>query len=173
MYYSSDPSVSEHLHGASPDTATPEVLSPVDSALWRDAYLKAFVDTSCDYYERYIAHPRQFSDGIHYEGYLWDCLRRGQRITVQRFRTEVARYQEVFVMADDHSRDRVMGAPLWPYAPYSVARFKAPALLQSLRLLPEDIYVFDESVSWTVVLTHERDHKRRYCVALGIDSSRG
>ena len=28
---------------------------------------------------------------------------------------------EVLVMADDHSRDRVPGPPLWPYRPYSVA----------------------------------------------------
>ena len=94
-----------------------------------------------------------------------------QRITVQRFRLEVARHNEVFVMADDHSRDRVMGPPLWPYSPYSVARFRAPGLLQSLRSLPEDIYVFDESVSWTLVLTHEHDEKRRYCVAIGIEET--
>jgi hypothetical protein len=154
-------------------TLEPEVLSATDSTLWRDAYLTAFVDTSCDDYKRYIAQPRQFSDGVHYEGYIWDCLRGAQQITVQRFRSEVARHDEVFVIADDHSRDRVMGPPLWPYAPYSVARFKVSAVLQSLALLPEDIYVFDESVSWTVVLTHEYDHKRRYCLAVGIDGARG
>jgi len=148
-------------------TPEPEVLSAVDSAFWRDAYLKAFVDTSCDYYKQYIAQPHQFSDGVHYEGYLWDCFRGAQRITVQRFRSEVARHREVFVMADDHSRDRVMGPPLWPEAPYSVARFKASALLRSLGWLPEDIYVFDESVCWTLVLTHEHDQKRRYCLELG------
>jgi hypothetical protein len=151
----------------------PEVLSPADSALRRDAYLRAFVDTSSEYYKRYIAQPRQFSDGVHYEGYLWDCLREAQRITVQRFRNEVARHNEVFVMADDHSRDRVMGPPLWPYAPCSVARFKGYALLQTFDSLPEDIYVFDESVSWTIVLTHEHDDKRRYCVGIGIDGALG
>jgi hypothetical protein len=154
-------------------TLEPEVLSAAESALWRDAYLKAFVDMSCDYYKWYIARPRQFSDGVHHEGNLWDCLRGAQQITVQRFRSEVARHHEVFVIADDHSRDRVMGPPLWPYAPNSVARFKAPALLQSLGLLPEDIYVFDESVSWTLVLTHEHDHKRRFCLAIGIDGAHG
>jgi hypothetical protein len=150
--------------------AKPDLPSPSDSALWREAYLQAFVDTVCDHYKQYIATPRQFSDGVHYEGYLWDCLPKSQRITVQRFRQELARHNEVLVMADDHSRDRVMGPPLWPYAPYSVARFRAPGLLQSLRSLPEDIYVFDESVSWTLVLTHEHDEKRRYCLAIGIEA---
>jgi hypothetical protein len=149
--------------------AKPDLLSPSDSAIRREAYLQAFVDTSCDYYKNYIATPRQFSDGVHYEGYLWDCLRNPQRITIQRFRLEVAHHNEVMVMADDHSRDRVMGPPLWPFAPYSVARFHAPGLLQSLHSLPEDIHVFDKSMSWTLVLTHEHDHKRRYCLAIGVE----
>ena len=150
------------------DDTQPEVLSPEDSALWRQSYLDAFVDTSSEHYKRYIASPRRFSDGIHYEGYLWDCLRSPSRITIQRFRHEVVRHLEVFVMADDHSRDRIPGAPLWPYRPYSVARFHPDALLQSLGSLPEDIYVFNSSVSWTLVLTHEDDGKRRICCSVGV-----
>ena len=149
----------------------PEILSADESGIWRDAYLKAFVDTSCGYYQQQIAQPRRFSDGVHHDGYLWDCMPAAQRITIQRFRAEVARHQQIFVMADDHSRDRVIGAPLWPYAAYSVARFKASDLLQSLDSLPEDIYVFGDSVSWTLVLTHEHDHKRRYCAAIGINGA--
>jgi len=73
-------------------------------------------------------------------------------------------------MADDHSRDRIPGAPLWPYPPYSVARFEPQHLLESLDSLPDDIYVFDSSVSWTLVLTHEDDGKRRICCAVGIET---
>ena len=72
-------------------------------------------------------------------------------------------------MADDHSRDRIPGALLWPYRPYSVMRFQPQALLQSLELLSEDIYVFDSSVSWTLVLTHENDGRRRIA-QLGLTS---
>ena len=150
------------------DEAQPQILSPEDSALWRQAYLQTFVDTSSEHYQRYVASPRQFSDGVHYEGYLWDCLRSPSRITIQRFRHEVIRHPEVLVMADDHSRDRIPGAPLWPYRPYSVARFQSQRLLESLASLPEDIYVFDSSVSWTLVLTHEDDGRRRICCAVGI-----
>jgi hypothetical protein len=71
------------------------------------------------------------------------------------------------VMADDHSRDRVIGAPLWPYAPLSVARFSPGLLLESLAELPEDLYVFDESMKWSLVATHEDDGKRRICLAAG------
>ena len=139
-----------------------------DSAAWRKAYLEAFVDTSNEYFQR-IASPRQFSDGIHHTGYLWECLRSPLRITFQRFQHEVVSHLEVFVMADDHSRDMVPGATLWPYAPYSVICFTPHELLQCLPALPEDMYIFEETLSWTLVLTHEHDHKRRICCAIGIE----
>jgi hypothetical protein len=151
-----------------PDQTQPQILSPEDSSFWRQAYLDVFIDTSKDYFRRHIASPRQFSDGVHHTGYLWDCLRLPSRITVQRFSLEVVRHAEVFVMADDHSRDQIPGAPLWPYPAYSVAGFKPQTLLDLLKSLPEDIYVFDSSVSWTLVLTHEDDGKRRICYAIGI-----
>jgi hypothetical protein len=149
--------------------AQPSILSPEDSAFWRRAYLDAFIDTGSEHYQRYIASPRQFSDGLHYTGYLWDCLRSPSRITIQRFSHEVIRHPELFVLADDHSRDRIPGAPLWPYPAYSVARFEPQVLLGSLDSLPEDIYIFDSSMAWTLILTHEDDGKRRICCAVGIE----
>jgi hypothetical protein len=151
------------------DGSGPQLLSSEESEFWRQAYLEAFVNTTSDYYRRFIATPRRFSDGVHYEGYLWDCLRSHARITVQRFEHEVVGYPEVFVMADDHSRDRIPGAPLWPFAPMSVACFQPRHLLDSLETLPEDIYVFDSTVSWTLVLTHEHDGRRRFCFAVGFE----
>lgn len=145
----------------------PQILSAPESSFWREAYIDAFVDSTSEHYRKYIASSCQFSDGSHYEGCLWDCLRSPTRITTERFRREVARYPEVMVMADDHSRDRVISAPLWPYAPLSVARFSPSLLLESLVELPEDLYMFDESMKWSLVLTHEDDGKRRICVAVG------
>jgi hypothetical protein len=146
-----------------------EILSPEDSAFWRQAYIDAFVDTSSDHYRSYVASVRQFSDGFHYEGYVWDCLRSPSCISIQRFRHEVLRHSEIFVMADNHSRDRVF-AQLWPYPTNSVVHFEPQFFLESLESLPEDIYVFDQSVAWTLVLTHEDDGKRRICCAVGIET---
>jgi hypothetical protein len=144
-------------------------LPPKDSAFLREAYLLAFVDTSCEHYKKYIGARRQFSDGEHYTGYAWDCIRQPSRITYERFCHEVVHHPEVYAFADDHSRDRVITAPLWPYPPYSLVALPPDLLLQLLPALPEDIYVFDSSVSWTVVLTHEHDDKRRYCLGVGIE----
>ena len=153
------------------DERQAQILSPEDSSLWRQKYLDAFVDMASAYYQQRITSPRRFSDGIHHEGYLWECLRSPSRITIQRFGLEVVRFPAVYVMADDHSRDRVLRAPLWPYPAFSVACFEPQSLLASLDSLPEDIYVFDSSVSWTLVLTHEDDGKRRICCAVGIETA--
>jgi hypothetical protein len=48
----------------------------------------------------------------------------------------VVQHRDVFVMADDHSRDRVVGAPLWPHRPLSVVRLSPHVLLNSLDSLP-------------------------------------
>jgi hypothetical protein len=152
------------------DNIQKRILSPEDSAFWRQAYIDEFVDTASEHYQRCIASKRSFSDGLHSTGCLWECLRSWSRTTIQRFRLEVVRYDEVLVMADDHSRVQIPGAILWPYPPYSVISIQSKVLLGSLALLPEDIYVFDSSMSWTLVLTHEDDGKRQICLAVGIEA---
>ena len=72
-------------------------------------------------------------------------------------------------MADDHSHNRVITPPLWPYPPNSVAVLPPNLLLQLLPALPEDIYVFDSSVSWTLILTHEYDDRQRICFGISIE----
>jgi hypothetical protein len=145
-----------------------KIQSKAESGLLREAYLDAFVDRSSEHYRRHIATKLRFSDGEHYTGYLSDNVRNWERITSERFAIEIVRYPEVYVMADDHSRERVIGAPLWPFAPYSVVSLPPTLLLQLLPALPEDIYVFDSSVSWTLIRTHEHDAKRRICMAVGL-----
>ena len=146
------------------------ILPPAESAALREAYLNAFVDRSSDHYRQYVENRIRFSDGEHYTGYLWDNLRSGVRITSQRFAHEIVRYPEVRVMADDHSRNRVISAPLWPYPPYSVVVLPPNLLLELLPAFPEDIYVFDSTVSWTLIRTHEHDAKRRICLAVGFNA---
>jgi hypothetical protein len=143
------------------------ILPPMESVSLRDQYLCNFVNTSTEHYQKYILKRQTFSDGMHYSGYLWDCIRGGSRITFERFCQEVVLHPEVCVFADDHSRDRVINAALWPYPPLSVAVMPPYLLLQLLPALPEDLYVCDALASWTLILTHEDDGKRRICWAVG------
>lgn len=150
------------------DDTAPEILPPEESSLWRQAYLETFVDTSSSYYQDRIASTHKFCDGTHYKGYLWECLRSASRITVQRLRLEIVQHPEVFVMADDHSGDGLPGRRLWPFAPCSIARFHPITVLSTIESLPQDLYIFDASLGWTLVFTHEYSHKRDLCLAVGI-----
>ena len=40
-------------------------------------------------------------------------------------------------------------------------------LMQGEEFLPEDIYIFDCSFDWTIVLTHEDIDGQRYCLKCG------
>ena len=51
-----------------------DILSGEEASSLRQFFLCTFVDTSCDYFQARIAHMRQFSDGLRYTGYLWDCM---------------------------------------------------------------------------------------------------
>ncbi len=149
----------------------PDILSPNDSSFLRQSYFEAFINTDSDHYKQYVNTTHQFTDGFHYEGYLWDCLIKRDRISFQRLCLEVVQHKEVLVMADDHSRDLVINAPLWPYPPYSVVLFESQTFIDALAILPEDLYIFDDSVSWTLIPTHEFSYKpkttKRICYAVG------
>ena len=149
---------------------SPTIFSSEESSFWREAYLERFVDTAGVEYQKRILTQHPFSDGLHYTGYLWECLRSPSRITIQRVQHEIALHSDVLVMADDHSRHHAPGARLWPYPQNSVALFTPEAFLSTVETLPRDIYVFDSFLSWTVVLTHENDGKRQTCCAVGIET---
>jgi hypothetical protein len=123
----------------------PRPLSADESSFWREAYADKFVDTDCEQYRQYIA-----SQG---NGLLWESIRSGFRITIQRFLAELAAKSEVLVMAD-YNRP--------------ITCFHSSSLMESLASLPDDIYVFDSSLSWTLVRTHESTAKRQICWAIGI-----
>ena len=130
------------------------------STLWRNKYLGAFVDTTSEYYATNIATKRHFSDGLHSVGYVWDCLRSPKRISFRTLCLELETHARVLAFADDLSHDRVIGAPLWAYPADSIAVFKTSELIESFTELPEDLYIFDESVLWTLVFTHEYTDKQ-------------
>ena len=147
-----------------------DVLQNEEARVLRQAYLDRFVDTRSEFYREHVATRCKYSDGLRYDGYIWDCLKNATPITYAEFCGVVQGLARVVAMADDHSRDKVIGPPLWPYPPYSVVSLSGDLLLQLMPALPEDIYVFDRTVSWTLVLTHEHDGQERICLKVGAQS---
>jgi hypothetical protein len=147
------------------------ILNPAESASLRADYIAKFIDTSSQYYIERIAKKHQFPDGSHAIGYLWESILKSTLITYERFCEHVVCYNEVLSLADDHSRSQVIGGTLWPFPPYSVIKTPPNLLLQLLPALPEDLYVFDRTFAWTLILTHEHNAQQRICVAVGLEKS--
>ncbi|MBQ9990736.1 MAG: hypothetical protein IJP31_07330 [Lachnospiraceae bacterium] len=63
--------------------------------------------------------------------------------------------EEVFVFWDIHSKERIWSRYYWKFDKDAVLKIKYSTLLAGERYLPEDIYIFDCSFSWTLIQTHE------------------
>lgn len=140
----------------------------------RAAFVRRFIDTSSDHYREHIAALRPCSDGLCYDGYLWDCLREGRECTMEEAAAFLAGKGEVFAMWDRFSPERLRGRRFSQYPRDTVVRTQGAALgrqiveewnreqdawkmdcqVQGL-WLPEDLYCFDGCFDWCAVFTHE------------------
>lgn len=143
-----------------------KILDVSEARAARIAYLKAFVDTESDWYKAHIAVTRKCSDGECYEGYLWDCLKSRQIIGEQQFLRDVAAYGRVLVMWDIHSKERILIEDYWKFDKAAVLELQGKVLVGGMALLPEDLYVFDRSYSWSLISTHEDDGINRIFVSV-------
>lgn len=67
----------------------------------------------------------------------------------------------------------------WKFPKWSVLRLSSGILSKNIRVLPqvlhlpEDLYIFDETLQWTLITTHEYDKRnRRIFVHAGADAKR-
>ena len=157
-----------------------EIVPTEKAAALRKAFIQQFVDTTSDHYQKHIATLVQYADGFYYDGYLWDCLQDNKEWKKECRMEEAAAFlrnkESVFVMWDLLSRERRCSHKLcslkYPtntiinvrgdYFAQIVAEewnkeqaaWEADCMCQGL-WLPEDIYCFDESMSWYAIFTHE------------------
>ena len=99
----------------------------------------------------------EFSDGLCYEGYLWDFLKSETYIG----ETQIEEYRnflkQVFVFLDNNSRDRIFIKDYWKFGKKDMIELDYNLLLDHLEFFPEDIYITNKDLSWTIVFTHEDD----------------
>jgi len=95
---------------------------------------------------------------VAYDGYLWDSLAEGRQIIENEVREVELLDHTVGVFWDLHSRDKIWtpNGTYWrfPKGPYSNSYRN---LLAGQDYLPDDLYIFDRTMSWTIVFTHEWD----------------
>lgn len=142
------------------------VLDTLQSDELRYKYIQNFVDLTSNYYIENIQRKAKFSDGLCYIGYLWDCLINPQIISENEATQVLQKKRKIFIMWDIHSCERILIPHYWKYPKSRI--LYTNKWLDALRAnLPEDLYLFDDTFSWSVIYTHETDMKgNRYCIYL-------
>lgn len=142
------------------------ILDLDESNRLREKYIKTFVDTNSDFYNENIRKLRQFSDGLYYIGYLWDCFKQPNVVSENKLKEILNDKRNIYIMWDIHSSDRIFIPNYWKFPKLNIlfAEFWTDKIKKDL---PEDIYLFDETFSWSAVFTHETNaNEEPYCLYL-------
>lgn len=130
----------------------------------RNNYVRVFVDDSSKSYEEQISKLHTYVDGECYVGYLWDYLKNASNILEQDAIKMLSIVDsKVYVMWDVHSKEHILIPNYWKYPKKAILLIDPNELLMCLDTLPEDIYCFDGTFTWTIALTHEYIDSVRYC----------
>lgn len=101
-------------------------------------------------------------------GYFWEGLkqyhRRSENYCFERIKAQKG---DIYVMWDSLENFEIQNENYWKYPAKSMLRLSVNEFFQLFVTLPEDIYVFDDSLKWSVILTHEDVFdKKRYCLSI-------
>lgn len=132
----------------------------------REKYIEQFINRSGPFWER-IEDVHKFKDGYCYEGYLWDCMKKPILIKESYVELKADNIDKVYVFWDINTCERIFIKDYWKLDKDAVLKLKFSDLLEGQEHLPEDIYIFDDSFSWTLILTHEDIDGERYCLKSG------
>ena len=147
------------------------VLDSTKSDALRYKYIKTFVNTASSYYKENIERKTKYIDGLCYIGYLWDCLLCPSVISEHEADRLLQEKQRLFIMWDIHTCERILIPNYWKFPKTGV--LCANTWIEQFKTdLPEDVYVFDDTLSWSIIYTHETDLKgQRYCLYTKIGDS--
>lgn len=134
----------------------------------RSKYIDMFINTEEQYFKKYIESTKEYSDGTCYIGYLWDCLKAIEVIDMQFIKSKIDKLFEVLVFWDIHSKERIFIKDYWKFSKHDMLNLNFKTLIDNLEFLPEDIYIFDRSFEWTIIITHEYVDEKRWCLKSGI-----
>lgn len=139
------------------------LLDPTKSGVLRHDYIRAFVNTTQPYYRK-GADQKSMLVGGRYTGYLWDRLLNPSIILEHEADHLLRGKQKIYIMWDMHLFEMI----LIP----NYRRFPEPKILYAdiwteafKNDLPEDVYIFDDTLNWSIIYTHETDeNNNRYCL---------
>lgn len=142
-----------------------KILEDTKAKHVREKYISCFINTSLEYYLKYIEKHDVCSEGICYIGYLWDCLRNKFVMSEKECLRYIENVEKIYVFWDMHSQDRIFIPNYWKYPKEAILEMSCKEFLDNMNNFPEDIYVVDETFEWSVIFTHETDvQQKRYCL---------
>lgn len=176
-----------------------EIMNPTKAAALRAGFIRAFVDTSTEYYKKHIEDVR--AGDVQYNtyscSYMRDTLYQDsvENISFDRAVQLITEKERVYTMWDIHPTpiftDPNAGYWLKPrylrlYQNDTVIQWDAKDLATLIEAelgdydrtdgtqttLPEDLYVFDDSFAWCVIFTHGAIDGERICLH-GDQNTRG
>lgn len=143
------------------------VIEGKDYSMIKELFIEQFVDRESSYYIERIQNKHRFSDGLFQTGYLWDCLKEYNKKTEKYCIDILSRKSEFYVAWDALSSEHIQIPNYYQYPRESCVKLSFQEFSKKSTTFPEDIYFFDDSFDWCVVMTHEDDGKRRYCLSIG------
>ena len=135
------------------------ILDNEEATRYRNLYIKKYVDsyTHAKCYQERIEQLHTFSDGLCYEGYLWDFLKSETYIEETQLEEYRKFLKQVLIFWDNHSKDRIFIKKYWKFGKKDMIELDFNLLLDHLEFFPEDIYITNKALTWTIVLTHEEE----------------
>lgn len=144
-----------------------EFVSEQKRKVLREKYIYNFINVEDSLYQTQIESCHKCIDGDCYFGYLWDFLINPVIIEEKYIEKKAQELGDVYVFWDIHSCERILIKNYWKFGKDAMLKLKFKSLLQGESFLPEDIYIFDDSLSWTFIKTHEDIQGNRFCLKCG------
>ena len=144
-----------------------QIIEGTEYLAIKELFVEKFVDQSSSFYVERIKNKHCFSDGLFQTGYFWDCLKKYNRKTEKYCIEILSSKREFYVIWDILSSEQIRIPNYYKYPTEACLKLSFQEYLEKADTFPEDIYFFDDTLTWCVILTHEDDGKRRYCLSIG------
>lgn len=148
-----------------------QILSEPEANKYRTLYINKYIDTRSKCYTERVEKQYLFSDGLCYTGYLWDFLKTPSIIQESHLDNYRRFLRDILVFWDNHSKDRIRINNYWKFGKKSMINLDYNLFLDNMKFFPEDIYLTDRELAWTIVFTHEEDiENNRIIMQVGLNN---
>ena len=133
------------------------VITGDEARVLKNMFIDRFVDKQSSWYHALLKQLQE-SQGKHYHGCLWDSLFRANLrvVPMDYVANHLRQYESVYLFWDNHPEICFTWRnPHWSYPKNCLLRLSFSQWEEMKDLLPEDCYLFDETLTWAVALTHE------------------